>query len=119
MKPNIYILFILIVLSFSCNIKNKDALLPSVTGKAGEVVLVMEDDYWESKIGEKWKDICAENVVGLPQMERMFDLVRIPKKAFSAGCPSGTPLLRGSCDGLLEITVSPSTITRPNRLSRL
>lgn len=82
---NILNFIIALLIITSCNIqKGKDALLPSVTGKAGEVILVMENDYWESKIGEKWKEICAENVPGLPQMEPVFNLIRIPKKAFTS-----------------------------------
>ena len=120
MKPNIYILIILVVLSFSCkNQKGRDILLPSVTGKAGEVILVMEDDYWKSKIGEKWKEICGKNVICLPQIEPMFDLVRIPKDAFTNIFKSHRNIILMNLDSSLdsaEMIVQQDIWSRPQLL---
>jgi len=83
-KTKLYLFVILLITLLSCeNKQSRNALLPSVSGKAGEVVFVINDDYWESEIGDQWKKICNTIVVGLPQPEPMFDLVRIPNDAFS------------------------------------
>jgi len=69
----------------SCNTpKTKKTLLPSVTGKAGEIVLVMEDSYWKSSPGKYWRNLFSQSVFGLPQDEPMFNLIRIPQSAFTS-----------------------------------
>lgn len=58
--------------------------LPNVTGKAGEVVVVIEESDWNSSLGEVFKEILSEEVPALPQTEPVFDLVHIPEKAFTS-----------------------------------
>lgn len=57
--------------------------LPGTTGKAGEVVVVMGDLYWNSAAGDSLHTILSESVYGLPQPEPLFDAVRIRTEAFS------------------------------------
>lgn len=67
----------------SCNSnKVREKMLPEVSGAAGEVVFVIEDDVWKSSVDTILNIIC-EDVPGLPQSEPMFDLVHIPNSAFS------------------------------------
>lgn len=67
----------------SCNSnKVREKMLPEVSGAAGEVVLVIEDEVWKSSVDTILNIIC-EDVPGLPQSEPMFDLVHIPNSAFS------------------------------------
>jgi len=57
--------------------------LPGTTGKAGEVVVVMDDLYWNSPAGDSLHAALTESVYGLPQPEPLFDAVRIRTEAFS------------------------------------
>ncbi|MBU0764629.1 MAG: DUF4837 family protein, partial [Bacteroidetes bacterium] len=66
----------------SCN--SPDYTLPNVTGKAGEVVLVIEDNDWNSDVGIKLREVFLEEYPELPQSEPCFDLVNIPVKAFTS-----------------------------------
>lgn len=59
------------------------SLMPNVSGKAGEVVLILEDSYWESTTGELFKNMLQAPVSGLPQEEAIFRIVRIPSASFS------------------------------------
>jgi len=80
-------LIILIVIAASvltaCKDKDATKLLPNVTGKSGEVVLVIEPDYWSSNIGAEFRKTLTQEHPALPQKEPIFDLVHIPYKAFS------------------------------------
>ena len=80
-------LIILIVLAASvltaCKDNDATKLLPNVTGKSGEVVLVIEPDYWSSNIGAEFRKTLTQEHPALPQKEPIFDLVHIPYKAFS------------------------------------
>ncbi len=118
---NLFYLSLLFLIVFnSCeNQGSKDVLLPSVSGSAGEVVLVMNDSYWESKIGELWKDICANSVLGLPQEEPMFDLVRIPKDAFTSIFKSHRNLIFMKIDNNVDstfLTIQKDIYARPQIL---
>ena len=73
---------ILLLSIVSCD-QDSSALMPNVTGKAGEVVVVMEEEHWASGPGIILKDKLAHEVQNLPQAEPFFDLVQIPSAAFS------------------------------------
>lgn len=81
-KLSLTFIALAIVIS-SCKDKDKSAFLPNVTGKSGEVVLVIEADLWNSNIGMAFKKILSQEYPSLPQQEPMFDLVHIPYSAFS------------------------------------
>lgn len=82
MKNLLIVLFITIILS-SCGDKVRENLMPNVTGKAGEVVLVIEKGYWEGAIGDTLRAYFMQAQIGLPQTEPLVDLVNIPSNAFS------------------------------------
>ncbi len=56
---------------------------PAASGKAGEMVVVMNKARWEGKAGEIVKDVFASYVPMLPQAEPHFDLYQIPHSAFA------------------------------------
>ena len=66
----------------SCKFDNS-GLMPNVTGKAGEVVVVMEKFLWEGNSGTILSKYLSSDVAALPQGEPMVDLVNIPRAAFS------------------------------------
>jgi len=82
-------LIILLVIALSISTvgckqgKVKKSLLPGVSGKAGEVVIVMDKNYWNGTPGEMVKNILLQDVPGLPQSEPMINAVNISNKAFS------------------------------------
>ena len=66
----------------ACTGKVREKMLPQISGAAGEVVVVIEDDVWKTT-ADTILNILAADVPGLPQVEPMFDVVRIPNKAFT------------------------------------
>lgn len=57
--------------------------LPGTTGKAGELVIVMDDVHWNSATGDTVHAVLTESVYGLPQPEPLFDAVHIRSEAFT------------------------------------
>lgn len=57
--------------------------MPNVTGRAGEVVLVMNSPVWESESGRALGRILSSEHPGLVQFEPMFEVVRIGHAAFT------------------------------------
>jgi len=72
----------IIPLFFSCH-QNPQEMLPGITGKPGELVIVMKDKYWEGHTGEVFKGIFCAEVPALPQPEPMLDAVQIKPDAFA------------------------------------
>ncbi len=70
---------ILIILS-SC-IKGA-SVLPSVTGKAGEVLLVIDDPLWGNEIGDSIFNYFSQDVVGIPWDEPFYDVSRVDHDGF-------------------------------------
>ena len=60
----------------------REKMLPQISGQAGEVVIVIEDQIWKSTT-DTIINILKADVPGLPQSEPMFDVVRIPNSAFT------------------------------------
>lgn len=79
----IYIVVVFVIFLFSCKNDSKKTL-PTITGKAGEVVVVIEKNVESSNAGQLLKKILTQEVIGLPQSEPSFDYVNIPTNAFSS-----------------------------------
>jgi hypothetical protein len=85
MKKVIYhLILISLCICVSCNKgKINKSLLPTITGNAGELILVLEKNYWKGIIGDTLRGILHQDVPGLPQSEPMFDIAQIPSEAFT------------------------------------
>jgi Domain of unknown function (DUF4837) len=86
-----YSLFIFIlVISFSCNSTNQpngssnspSILLPSISGAAGEVLIVMDNENWKGNAGNILRETLEQQYPALPQPEPLFDVVHITQGAF-------------------------------------
>ncbi len=84
MRKIIFTAIALIIILGSCKDKDASKSLPNVTGRAGEVVLVLDNDLWNSEIGHKFKEMFISACPALPQDEPLFDLAHIQHSAFSS-----------------------------------
>ncbi len=73
---------IIFIILGACD-SDKQPLLPKVTGKPGEIVLVMDEYYWGSEIGAFFRETFSRPVLSLPQDEPIYDIVRIPSSGFN------------------------------------
>ncbi len=68
----------------SCNEEQKKkVLLPNISGKAGEVIVVIDKGNWEGLVGNVLRDSLAKETPFLPQREPLFGLVNVPQNAFT------------------------------------
>lgn len=81
-----YIAFILIALcAISCNHnKTRKALLPNISGKPGEVIVVINKGDWEGSLGMTIRDTLACDFPFLPQREPMYDVVNVAPSGFTS-----------------------------------
>ena len=75
----------LIALSFAAMVscKSTKTLLPNVSGKAGEVIVVMDKDVWEASAGEEVRSLLGSACPYLPQREALYTLVNVAPGAFT------------------------------------
>ncbi len=68
----------------SCSEEQKrKALLPNISGKAGEVIVVIGQNDWEGAVGTTLRDSLSCDFPQLPQKEPMFTLANVPHNAFT------------------------------------
>ena len=58
-------------------------LLPNVSGKAGEVIVVMDKENWEGDLGTQVREVLAGDCPYLAQKEPMFSLVNVAPTGFA------------------------------------
>ncbi len=69
----------------SCNqAKTRKSLLPNISGKAGDVMVVMEKGYWEGAPGTTLRDTLARDCDFLPQREPLFSLMDVAPNVFNS-----------------------------------
>jgi len=81
-----YVLFPIFLFSLffsACGDISNEDLKPNVTGKAGELLLVVDDNKWKSAVGDSLREVFEQEVQILPQREPLFTVVNIPNKAFT------------------------------------
>ena len=63
--------------------KRKKALLPNISGKAGEVIVVIDQGIWEGSVGTVLRDSLAADCPYLPQREPLYTLVNVAPSGFN------------------------------------
>ncbi|MBQ9660684.1 MAG: DUF4837 family protein [Bacteroidales bacterium] len=63
--------------------KNTGSLLPAVSGKAGEIIVVMEKPDWENSLGNDVRGLLAQDCAWLAQKEPLYNLVNVVPSAFA------------------------------------
>lgn len=81
MKKTVLILLAILPL-VACKGGHK-TLLPNVSGKAGEVIVVMDKDNWEGNLGAETRDLLACDCHFLPQAEPLYSLVSVTPGGFA------------------------------------
>ena len=66
----------------SCGSKPKKALMPNISGKAGEVIVVIDKNEWNGAVGTVIRDTLADECPYLPQREPMYTLIDVVPSGF-------------------------------------
>ena len=63
--------------------KRKKALLPNISGHAGEVIVVIDKGDWEGAVGTTLRDTLGQDCRFLPQREPLYSLVNVIPSGFT------------------------------------
>lgn len=84
MKNTSTLLTLSFALALFAGCKNSgEQILPTISGKAGEVAVVCSKVEWESEPGSTLRELLSDEVPYLPQVEPMYDLFNVPQLAFT------------------------------------
>ena len=72
------------VVLFSCKSGKKSVFTPTSSGRAYEVLVVVEKPVWERPAGRALYNVLDTDVPGLPQSERSFRIMSTSPKDFDA-----------------------------------
>lgn len=72
-----------IPLLFGCTEKGSQAYLPSVSGKAGEVLVVINTQLYKSKISTAFYDLLGQDIDGMNWDEPLFDISFVTQDGFT------------------------------------
>ena len=96
---NVILLFAFISL-FSCS-DSGNGIHKNITGKAGEVIVVISKQSWEGAPGVVIRETLAQPHAALPQNEPIFDIINIPHDAFKD--------IFKSTRNIIQTNISPQT----------
>ena len=76
-------LIVIILMISSCAKSDKITLVES-TGRINHVLIVMNNEDWDGKIGDELKEIISQPVLGLPQEEHQFSVTQVDPATFNS-----------------------------------
>ncbi len=85
MMNNKFLLFFIVsfsILFYACDETN-ERILPRMSGKSGELLVVIDTGYWNNQSGEAIRQTFMQTQVGLPQQEAVFDIIHVPHRSFA------------------------------------
>ena len=65
----------------SCKDATKN-LMPAVTGKINQVLIIAEKNTWDGPVGDTIREFFGQEQDGLPQAEPIFDVLNLPERYF-------------------------------------
>lgn len=77
---SVFLIIFLVVSLFSC--KDEGIRQRKISGKAGELIIVVPKETWNGEAGEAMKKVLMQPQIGLPQNEPLFSAINIPPAAF-------------------------------------
>ena len=81
MKKYLVVIYVVFFLQ-SCE-DNKVVYKPESSARINSITVVVDNDSWNSTIGDKIRNLYADEYEGLPQIEERFTLKQMPYEAFS------------------------------------
>ena len=81
MKKHLVVIFVVFFLQ-SCE-DNKVVYKPESSARINSITVVVDNDNWNNTIGDKIRNLYADEYEGLPQIEERFTLKQMPYEAFS------------------------------------
>lgn len=97
----VLIAILAVVFMVSCS-SDATHMHKNITGRAGELVVVISKKSWEGSSGKLIRETLAQSQVGLPQDEPLFDVIDVPHAAFKDIFKSTRNIVQTSISSTVE-----------------
>ncbi len=116
MKYSKLILVLLFFIVISCDDKKKIHKAQSI-GAINSVTVVVDNDLWNSEVGDQLRSQFASPIVGLTWDEPLFTLNQVPHKVFSGALRKTRSIIYVKKDTLNSAHIKPDMFARPQRVA--
>ena len=98
---------------FSCKQNDGQKILPPSTGRFNELLVVIPQSDWDGDIGFALKEVLTREVLGLPQPEPQFSIIRIEPKLYNGLLERTRNVLLVNIDSNLNFKIDKNTHASP------
>lgn len=116
MKYSKLIIALLFFIVISCDEKKK-VYKPQSIGAINSVTVVIENDLWNSEVGDQLRGQFASPIIGLTWDEPLFTLNQVPHKVFTGALRKTRSIIYVKKDTLNSAHIKPDMFARPQRVA--
>ncbi|TJY34781.1 DUF4837 family protein [Pontimicrobium aquaticum] len=103
-----------LVLFTSCGDESKSKrIVSSSSGNINSLSVVIDNDFWASRIGDEVREVFAAEVVGLPQQEPLFTIRQMPPIVFSDFATKNRTILKIERDKPADTKILKDVYAKP------
>jgi len=111
----LFALFFVIILS--CNDQGKKSYLPNSIGAINTMIVVMDNELWKSKVGDKVREHFAASSLGLTLNEPLFSIIQVPPEVFSGTVRNTRAVLYVQKDTLSLAHIKSDLYSKPQKVA--
>ena len=111
----LFLLFFLVVIS--CKDQNKKSYLPNSIGAINSVLVVIDNELWKSKVGDKVREHFAASVLGSTMDEPLFSITQIPPEVFSGTIRNSRTVIYVQQDTLDLAHIKTDMYSKPQKVA--
>ena len=111
----LFALFFVIILS--CKDSDKKSYLPNSIGAYNTLIVVIDNEAWKSKVGDKVREYFAASALGLTMEEPIFTITQVPPEVFSGVVRNSRNILYVQKDTLNLAHIKNNMYSQPQKVA--
>jgi len=108
---------LLFVIILSCKDQGKKSYLPNSIGAINTMIVVMDNELWKSKVGDKVREHFAASSLGLTLNEPLFSIIQVPPEVFSGTVRNTRAVLYVQKDTLNLAHIKSDLYSKPQKVA--
>ncbi|EAR02789.1 DUF4837 family protein [Maribacter sp. HTCC2170] len=108
---------LLFFIVLSCKDQGKKSYLPSSIGAYNTLIVVIDNELWKSKVGDKVREHFAASSLGLTMDEPLFSITQIPPGVFSGAVRNSRSVLYVQKDTINLAHIKTDMYSKPQKVA--
>jgi len=105
------------IIILSCKDHGKKSYLPSSIGAINTLIVVIDNELWKSKVGDKVREHFAASSLGLTMDEPLFSIIQVPPAVFSGTVRNTRSVLYVQKDTLNLAHIKTDLYSKPQKVA--